>query len=70
ARSSSGYLFPKFFFSITQYPYFWVSAKQGAVHIVQPVKSSFDATKLAANDCSEPRAAILSSLTVPILTGH
>lgn len=24
--------------------------------IVQPVKNSFDATKLAANDCSEPKA--------------
>jgi hypothetical protein len=31
ARSSSGYLFPRFFFSITQHPYFWVSGKQGAV---------------------------------------
>ena len=27
------YLFPHLFFSITQYPYFWVSGKQGAVHM-------------------------------------
>ncbi|WP_281993539.1 hypothetical protein, partial [Sulfitobacter geojensis] len=25
------YLFPHLFFSIPQYPYFWVSGKQGAV---------------------------------------
>lgn len=39
ARSSSGYLLPKFFFSITQYPYFRVSGKQGAVQCALPQKS-------------------------------
>ncbi|MDG1376072.1 MAG: hypothetical protein P8P56_03430, partial [Yoonia sp.] len=31
SRTSGEYLFPHLFFSITQYPYFWVSGKQGAV---------------------------------------
>jgi hypothetical protein len=32
-RSMDEYLFPHLFFSITQYPYFWASGKQGAVQI-------------------------------------
>ncbi|WP_298938481.1 3-deoxy-8-phosphooctulonate synthase [uncultured Ruegeria sp.] len=28
-------MFPHLFFSITQYPYFWVSGKQGAVHVIE-----------------------------------
>ncbi|MDG1457155.1 MAG: hypothetical protein P8Q92_04480, partial [Pseudoprimorskyibacter sp.] len=33
SRTSGEYLFPNLFFSITQYPYFRVSGKQGAVQI-------------------------------------
>jgi hypothetical protein len=32
SRTSGEFLFPHLFFSITQYPYFWVSGKKGAVH--------------------------------------